>query len=94
MRNKHEEAISTRWTKEDGSFDREAYEADEEVQEVLAKRKRLGHTRPMYSLADGTNHTMPEKAQRSLLDQNHAFTDGRPEKKRKSVTKTFAEYID
>lgn len=68
MRNKTDDAIKARWTRDDGTFDREAYEADEEVQEVLAKRRRLGYHKPMYSSADASNHSMPEKAQRHLLD--------------------------
>ena len=40
MRSESEEYISGRWTRADGTFDREAYEADEEVQEVLAKKRR------------------------------------------------------
>jgi hypothetical protein len=81
MRNKQEETIRARWTREDGSFDREAYEADEEVQEVLAKRKRLGYNKPMYSSVD---HVMPGKAQSTLVEG--------PPKKRKSIGKSFDDY--
>ena len=93
MRNKSEDAIKARWTLDDGTFDREAYEADEEVQEVLAKRKRLGYHKPMYSSADASNHSMPEKAQRNLLDHHEQGQGQRPEKKRKSVGKTFGEFV-
>ena len=78
MRSESEDYISGRWTREDGTFDREAYEADEEVQEVLAKRRRLGYTKPMHSSG---NLTMPHKAHSTLVDG--------PTKRRKSNGKTF-----
>lgn len=78
MRSESEEYIQGRWTREDGTFDREAYEADEEVQEVMAKRRRLGYTKPMHSPGD---MTMPHKAQSTLIE--------RPNGKRKGHPKTF-----
>ena len=78
MRSESEEYVQGRWTREDGTFDRDAYEADEEVQEVMAKRRRLGYMKPMYSSGD---LTMPHKAQSTLVDG--------PQKKRKGQTKTF-----
>lgn len=66
MQNKIDDSITSRWTREDGSFDREAYEADEEVQEVLAKRKRLGIERDMTSNGD---LLMPDKARSTLVGQ-------------------------
>jgi hypothetical protein len=68
MQNKIDEAITSRWTREDGSFDREAYEMDEEVQEVLAKRKRLGIQGDMTS---NGNILMPDKARSTLVGQPH-----------------------
>ena len=78
MRSESEEYVQGRWTREDGTFDRDAYEADEEVQEVMAKRRRLGYMKPMYSSGE---LTMPHKAQSTLVDG--------PQKKRKGQTKTF-----
>ena len=65
MRSESEEYFSGRWTRPDGTFDREAYDADEEVQEALAKKRRLGYTKPMHSSG---NLTMPHKAQSTLMD--------------------------
>ena len=77
MQNKIDEAITSRWTREDGSFDRGAYEADEEVQEVLAKRKRLGFPGEMSSSG---NLLMPDKAKSTLV--------GQPNRKRIRTEKT------
>lgn len=82
MRSESEEYIHGRWTREDGTFDREAYEADEEVQEVLAKRRRLGYVKPMYS---SNEMTMPHKAQSTLIEG--------PQKKRKGRAKTFDDLV-
>ena len=68
MQNPVDAAITARWTRPDGSFDREAYEMDEEVQEVLAKRKRLGIERDMTS---NGNLLMPDKARSTLVGQPH-----------------------
>ena len=81
MRNQSEDQIRSRWTKDDGTFDREAYEADEEVQQILAKRRQLGIMRPIHSSGD---LTMPSKAQKTLVDGPI------PPKKRKSnLGKTY-----
>lgn len=85
MRNKSEDQIRARWTKEDGTFDREAYEADEEVQQVLAKRRQLGIMRPMHSSGD---LTMPSKAQNTLVDGPIP-----PKKRKSSLGKTFDDLL-
>ena len=82
MRSESDELVQGRWTREDGTFDRDAYEADEEVQEVLAKKRRLGYTKPMYSSGD---FTMSHKAQSTLMD------GPQPQKKRRGSGKTFED---
>lgn len=64
MQSKIDEEITARWTRDDGSFDREAYELDEEVQEVLARRRRLG---VQGDLTSNGNLLMPEKARSTLV---------------------------
>ena len=58
-------AVASRWQRPDGSFDREAYELDEEVQEILAKRRRLGIEGAISSNRD---IGMPEKARSTLME--------------------------
>ena len=73
MRSKSEEAaaaaaaaaVRQRWQHEDGTFDREAYEGDEEVQEIMAKRRRLGIEGAISSNRD---LVMPEKARSTLME--------------------------
>lgn len=65
MRSPSEDQIHSRWLRQDGTFDREAYEGDEEVQEILAKRRRLGIEGEMNS---NTELTMPGKARSTLVD--------------------------
>ena len=71
MRSKSEETSASRWTRADGSFDREAYELDEEVQEARAKRIRLGHPGDISSNRD---ITMPSKAKQTLMDSGKKRT--------------------
>ena len=69
--------FASRWTKDDGSFDREAYEADEEVQEVLERRRRMGTS---GELSSNGGLTMPGKARSTLV--------GQPNKKRTRTEKS------
>ena len=94
LRSNSDEVFRSRWAREDGSFDREAYEADEEVQEILAKRRRLGYTKPMHST---DNLTMPQKAQSTLVDKPRSAFVTEPmwppePKKRKAATSARAAH--
>ena len=102
LRGDSDRVYLSRWTREDGTFDQQAYEADEEVQEILAKRRRLGVTKPMHST---DNLSMPQKAQSTLIDgPSYPFANGpvmAESKKRKAVDsgkaarnyeKTFADF--
>jgi hypothetical protein len=64
MENPSEEECVKRWSTVDGYFDREAYSNDEEVLEVLAKRRKLGIKEHFSSFADVA---MPEKAKATLM---------------------------
>ena len=64
MQNKMEEEIVSRWHRTDGTFDREAYDLDEEVQEAIAKRRRLGIE---GEISSNTEIVMPGKARSTLL---------------------------
>lgn len=66
MENKTEDEVLSRWRNASGNFDREAYMMDDEVQEALSKRQRLGITRGMSSTAEG-HLMMPEKARSTLV---------------------------
>ncbi|MCJ1250733.1 hypothetical protein MMC30_007961 [Trapelia coarctata] len=66
MDNKAEDEVLSRWRNASGNFDREAYMMDDEVQEALSKRQRLGITRGMSSTAEG-DLSMPEKARSTLV---------------------------
>ena len=57
--------VPSRFLRADGTFDREAYEGDEEVQEILAKRRRLGIEGGISSNRD---LVMPEKARSTLME--------------------------
>ena len=75
MRSKPEEELTSQWLRNDGTFDREAYDHDETVQEILAKRRRLGIE---GNISSNTEILMPAKARSTLLG---------PGKKRSRSTK-------
>jgi hypothetical protein len=77
MENRIDEAVVSRWKLADGTFDREAYIMDEEVQEILAKRRRQGITREMSSIA-ATG--MPDKAKSTLMGNGASRKRSRAEK--------------
>jgi hypothetical protein len=77
MENRVDEAVVSHWKLADGTFDREAYIMDEEVQEILAKRRRQGITREMSSIA-ATG--MPDKAKSTLMGNGASRKRSRAEK--------------
>ena len=63
MENEGEEELLARWKVADGTFDQEAYQQDEEVQETLMKRRRLGIAGSIST--EGV--LMPAKARSTLV---------------------------